>query len=313
MELDALVGLLQGRAVVALTGAGCSTESGIPDYRGPQSAQRPRKVLQAREFLGSEAARRRYWARSAIGWATFAAARPNPAHRALAELEQRGLLRGLITQNVDRLHHAAGSRRVVELHGALAEVRCLGCGRIEDRAALQRRLDELNPGWIEGAAAIAPDGDAEVPADQAGLTGASLRSAAGPAGATPNALAPLAPAPRSRCFEVAPCAACGGVLKPNVVFFGENVPPAVTAEAWSTFDRAEVLLVVGSSLAVFSGYRFVRRAAERGLPIAVVNLGPTRGDSLAAVRLEGRAGVLLPEVARRLLSPGVNGLRSSLL
>jgi NAD-dependent SIR2 family protein deacetylase len=266
-----LVGLLAGRRVVALTGAGCSTESGIPDYRGPETARRARNPLQHRAFLASAATRRSYWARSFLGWPGMAEARPNAAHLALAALERAGALAGIITQNVDRLHHAAGSQRVVELHGALAEVRCLGCGGIEDRDSVQARLAALNPGFGPGSAPEhAPDGDAE------------LEDAAG-AG-----------------FAVPACLDCSGVLKPAVVFFGGNVPAAVTEAAWALFDQAEVLLVAGSSLTVFSGYRFVRRAAKHGMPVGIVNLGSTRGDALAQVRVDARLGLALPELARAL-------------
>lgn len=253
--------------MVTLTGAGCSTESGIPDYRGPGTARRARNPIQYRAFADSAAIRQRYWARSFVGWPRMSAARPNPAHLALAALERAGHLRGIITQNVDRLHHAAGSKRVIELHGALAEVRCMGCSRIESRHALQQRLAAANPGWtathdIEQA----PDGDAEL------ADGAVER------------------------FRVLACIACDGVLKPHVVFFGENVPRAVVDTAWALLDEAEVLLVVGSSLTVFSGFRFVRRAAERNLPVAIVNLGATRGDDLARIRVDAHAGEALPRL-----------------
>jgi NAD-dependent SIR2 family protein deacetylase len=265
-----LVDLLAGRRVVALTGAGCSTESGIPDYRGPETLRRARNPIQHRAFLDSADTRRRYWARSFLGWPRMAGARPNDAHLALAALERAGVLAGIITQNVDRLHHAAGSRRIVELHGALAEVRCMDCGAIEDRDGVQARLTVLNPGFDSGPVEHAPDGDAEL-ADAA---------VAG--------------------FAVAACLGCSGVLKPDVVFFGDNVPADVTRAAWALFDQAEVLLVAGSSLTVFSGYRFVRRAAERGVPVGIVNLGSTRGDTLAQVRVDARVGQALPALARAL-------------
>ena len=273
--LAALTELLRAGRVVALTGAGCSTESGIPDYRGPLPDGRPRPErtpIQLREFVSSAAARQRYWARAVAGWPAVSRALPSRAHRALAALEERGALAGVITQNVDGLHGAAGSRRVVELHGRLARVRCLGCGAPGDRAELQERLVARNPGWLERAAALAPDGDAE-----------------------------LAAAEVAR-FAVEDCRACGGPLKPDVVFFGENVPAAVVAAAWNLFDEAAALLVVGSSLAVFSGYRFVRRAAERRLPVAIVNRGPTRGDGEATLKLDGDAGAILP-AALAALSP----------
>ncbi|HND31990.1 MAG TPA: NAD-dependent protein deacetylase [Myxococcota bacterium] len=254
--------LLQGRRWVALTGAGCSTESGIPDYRGPDS--KPRTPIQFKDFMASEQARARYWARSRRGWPHFSRARPNPSHHALAELETAGLV-GIITQNVDRLHQRAGSRRVVDLHGALEEVLCLGCGALSDREELQRRLEEANPGE-RAEVPLAPDGDAE------GESGEG--------------------------FSVPACLRCGGILKPHVVFFGENVPPPRLAEAKALFGQAECLLVAGSSLTVFSGYRFVRWAAEAGIPVVILNQGPTRGDPLATLKWEQRTGVALPELGR---------------
>ncbi len=272
-DVAALGRLLDGRRVVALTGAGCSTESGIPDYRGPGRPPR-RPPIQYREFVTSDAGRRRYWARAALGWATIRDARPNPAHHALVALETRGALAGVITQNVDGLHHLAGSRQVVELHGALAQVRCLACEARTPRAALQARLADANAAWLARAAAaraaVVADGDAALPDELVAD------------------------------FTVVACAACDGVLKPDVVFFGEHVPVATVTAAWALFDAAEALLVVGSSLAVFSGYRFVLRAAERGVPIAILNQGPTRGDAVAALRIDARAGEVLPALAARL-------------
>lgn len=263
--LGELVELLRGRRIAILTGAGCSTESGIPDYRGPGTRERARNPIQHRAFVSDPIARARYWARSAIGWRRFATVEPNGAHRAIASLEERGLVTGLITQNVDRLHHRAGSRNVVELHGALAEVRCLACESREGRDSLQARILELNPSFAVAHAELAPDGDAE------------LESVDG--------------------FRVPPCLSCGGVLKPDVVFFGDNVPRPRVEQAFAIADAADVLLVVGSSLTVFSGYRFVLRAAERNQPVAIVNLGETRGDPHARIRLDARAGDVLPELA----------------
>jgi NAD-dependent SIR2 family protein deacetylase len=268
--VDALARILRGRRVAALTGAGASTESGIPDYRGPETRRRARNPIQHRAFVSDERARKRYWARAVIGWPRFSAARPNPGHVALAEMEARGHVRGVITQNVDRLHQAAGSARVIELHGALANVRCTSCDAIEPRAALHERLLAENASFADAHAELAPDGDAD-------FEGELVRS-----------------------FVVAPCLRCGGVLKPDVVFFGDNCRPEVARDAWALFDECEVLLVVGSSLAVFSGYRFVKRASERGMPIAMVNLGETRGDALATLRVEARSGELLPRLARAL-------------
>jgi NAD-dependent deacetylase sirtuin 4 len=268
--VNELVELLRGRRVVALTGAGISTESGIPDYRGPQTRLRARNPMQYARFVGEEAARRRYWARALTGWPRFAAARPNAGHRALAQLERAGIVDGVITQNVDELHQCAGSHRVVELHGTLHRVRCMGCGEREPRQHVQERLLALNPEWPRMTAEIAPDGDAE-------LEGEILER-----------------------FVVADCGACRGVLKPDVVFFGESVPSEVVQHAYGMVDRAEALLVVGSSLAVFSGYRFVRRAKARGIPIAIVNLGPTRGDPEADLRVDAMAGEVLTELVSRI-------------
>lgn len=268
--LQPLLELLRGRRTVVLAGAGCSTESGIPDYRGPESIQRARKPIQYQEFVRSEAARARYWARSSVGWIRFSGARPNAGHAALARLEDAGVVRGIITQNVDGLHHAAGSRRVVELHGSLASVRCLGCGAVGPRDDFQHRLTALNGDWarlVGGQAQQAPDGDAELP-DWA-----------------------------VESFRVPACEACGGVVKPHVVFFGENVPAETVAQAWSLFGEAEVLLVAGSSLTVYSGRRFIYRAQQEGVPIGIVNLGPTRADEMAAAKVDAPLGQILPALA----------------
>ncbi len=258
--LARLHGLLAPGSVVVLTGAGCSTESGIPDYRGAGRPARPRGPIQHDAFLRRPEVRQRYWARATLGWARFSAAEPNAAHRALAALERAGIVTGLITQNVDRLHQRAGSQRVVELHGALADVVCLACGGFEARAALQQRLLRSNPGWLDRAASLAPDGDADLP-------DAEVAS-----------------------FRVSACLACGGVLKPDVVFFGGSVERSTVEAAWALIDAARTLLVVGSSLTVYSGYRFALRARERGMNIGLVNLGPTRADALACARLPWRAG-----------------------
>jgi NAD-dependent SIR2 family protein deacetylase len=274
-DFQHLVDVLQDRRIVVLSGAGCSTESGIPDYRGPETRRRARNPIQYREFMSDTVTRTRYWARSAIGWPRFTAAQPNDGHRALARMEAAGRVQGIITQNVDRLHQAAGSRCVVELHGALGEVRCLDCEGIEARERFQTRIATLNPGWSAQDAEIAPDGDAEVAAGAA------------------------------QAFRVPECAHCEGTLKPNVVFFGENVPRDRVDAAWALLDEAEALLVVGSSLAVYSGYRFVLKAAKEHIPVAIVNLGTTRGDHLAQVRLEGRLGEVLPPLADALASDRV--------
>jgi len=271
--VDDLAALLRGRTAAVLTGAGCSTESGIPDYRSPESLRRPRTPIKGREFVGSAEVRRRYWARSIVGWQRFGQARPNAAHRALAALEEGGRIAGIVTQNVDGLHGAAGSRRVVELHGNLAQVVCLGCGATEPRDAVQARLLDDNPGFLGLAAASAPDGDADLPAE------------------------------RIADFRVVDCLRCGGPLKPQVVFFGENVARPVVDEAFELCDGAEALLVVGTSLTVFSGYRFLLRAAERGVPVALVNVGAVRGQELCRLHVEARAGEVLQELCDRLGSP----------
>jgi NAD-dependent deacetylase sirtuin 4 len=258
-----LAELARGKRIVALTGAGISTDSGIPDYRGPDRPPRVRDPMQHREFVDKPEMRTKYWARSMIGWPRMAEAQPNAGHRALVALEQAGVVAGVITQNVDGLHNSAGSRNVVELHGALRRVRCLGCGEITSRDAMQQLLIQHNPRHV-GDARIQPDGDVELP----------------------DALV--------ADFEVVACTACGGVVMPDVVFFGGSVPKPVLDAAWALFDQAEVLLVIGSSLAVFSGYRFVRRAAERGIPVAIVNRGTTRGDEHATLLLDQRCGIVLP-------------------
>ena len=277
-KLDCLVHVLRGRRSVVLAGAGCSTESGIPDYRGPDGRMKVRRPIQYQEFVRNEEARLRYWARSTMGWPRVAGARPNAAHEALAGLEESGAVAGIITQNVDGLHQKAGSRRVVELHGALARVRCLTCDGWVRRADFQERLLDANPGFAEWflhrmeseRVVAAPDGDAEIPADLV------------------------------EEFQVPGCGSCGGMLKPDVVFFGENVPRSSVEAAWELFAEGEVLLVLGSSLTVYSGRRFMYGAEEAGIPIVVVNLGPTRADGIAAAKLDGRLGSVMPSLAAAL-------------
>lgn len=271
MSTADLLDLLGGKRLAVLTGAGCSTESGIPDYRGPETARRARNPIQFRAFRDDPAARQRYWARSVVGYRRMREAQPNPAHQALAALEAGGVLTGLITQNVDGLHQRAGHRQVIELHGAIRDVRCMSCEARSSREELQQRLLHHNPDWTRRTAEIAPDGDAEV---DDGVSG----------------------------FRVCPCVACGGPLKPDVVFFGENVDAARVQAAYALVEAAGALLVVGSSLQVFSGYRFVRRAAREGIPVAVLNLGPTRGDPLAQVRVQAMAGTVLPQLVQPLLA-----------
>jgi NAD-dependent SIR2 family protein deacetylase len=264
------------KRLVVLTGAGCSTESGIPDYRSPGGAWTRHKPIYYSSFVRSAEVRRFYWARSYRGWPRFAAARPNDAHRAIAALEERGKVHQLITQNVDDLHQEAGSRAVVQLHGRNRVVVCLDCGAEFPRSEVQERMRVLNGEWLEQArwdvlradeADFAPDGDANVGADVVGG------------------------------FRVPECDRCGGVLKPAVVFFGESVPPEKVRYAMDRVDEADALLVAGSSLTVWSGFRFVKRAAERRVPIAIVNIGPTRGDELAHVKIEAKCGETLSAVA----------------
>ncbi|MEZ4258872.1 MAG: Sir2 family NAD-dependent protein deacetylase [Polyangiaceae bacterium] len=269
-RLDIAIGALRGRRVVALTGAGVSTESGIPDYRSPEAAARPRKPLQGPDFVKDPTLRQRYWARAMVGWERFKRAEPGPSHAALAAMERAGAVRGLITQNVDRLHTRAGSREIVELHGALAESVCLACGALEDRDAVQARMRADNPSWIDGPSPMAPDGDADLPDELV------------------------------RAFTAPTCALCAGPLKPNVVLFGHNVPRPTVDRAFAMVDDADALLVAGTSLAVFSGYRFLRRAVERRATVVIVNRGPVRGEEHATVKLEGATGELLSALARAL-------------
>jgi NAD-dependent SIR2 family protein deacetylase len=270
-DLDALADLVAGaRDVLVLTGAGVSTDSGIPDYRGPDGTRRV-TPMDYREFVGSAEARRRYWARAFVGWRRFATVAPNAGHRAIARLQGVGALGTLITQNVDGLHQAAGSRDVVELHGALAAVVCIGCGERSGRTALDARLRSLNPGFQPERRDLRPDGD--VALEEVDLDG----------------------------FVVPGCLRCGDdLLKPDVVFFGESVPKARVTRCCALADAADALLVLGSSLRVYSGYRFVRRAVDRGIPVAIVTRGPTRGDRDAAVRVDAPLGEALPALAERL-------------
>jgi NAD-dependent SIR2 family protein deacetylase len=266
-QADALAAWLRGRRPVVLTGAGLSTESGIPDYRGKGRVGPVRSPIQHRAFLDDPMMRARYWARSAVGWPRFSSAQPNAGHHALAALERAGRIAGILTQNVDRLHHAAGSENVIELHGALATTRCLACNATEPRVALQERLRAANPSLVE-ATTLAPDGDADL---------------------APEAI---------KGFVVPECLACGsGPLKPDVVFFGDNVPRERVDRAFAMLDASDALLVIGTSLAVFSGFRFVRRAHEQNMPIAIVNDGETRGDPYATLRIEARTGEVLSLLA----------------
>ncbi|WP_230555584.1 MULTISPECIES: Sir2 family NAD-dependent protein deacetylase [unclassified Rhodococcus (in: high G+C Gram-positive bacteria)] len=248
-----IVELLSRRRIVVVSGAGMSTDSGIPDYRGPDSP--PRNPMTYQQFIGDDEFRRHYWARNHVGWRHMDAARPNAGHRALAELERRGIVTGIITQNVDMLHTKAGSRRVIDLHGVYARVRCLSCEQLVSRFTLARRLDERNPAFLDSVSPakgveIAPDADAVITS--------------------------------TAHFRMVDCEQCGGVLKPDIVYFGESVPKPRVAEAFDLVDNADALMVLGSSLTVMSGLRFVRRAAKASIPIVIVNRGATRGDQFAS-------------------------------
>lgn len=272
----AAVRALTGRRLTVLTGAGISTDSGIPDYRGADSP--PRRPMTYQQFVSDPAFRRTYWARNHVGWRHVHQTRPNAGHAAVARMEARGVVGGVITQNVDRLHQAAGSRTVVDLHGSYAEVVCLSCGRRWSRDALAERLEALNPGFADAVGTvadveIAPDADAVVESTEG--------------------------------FRVADCERCGGLLKPDITYFGEAVPADRIDAARALVAGAEGLLVAGSSLTVFSGRRFVADAAREGLPVVIVNRGPTRGDRYATARIDaGTSETLtaldaaLPDVAR---------------
>ncbi|MFH9728936.1 NAD-dependent protein deacetylase [Streptomyces sp. NPDC017260] len=264
---------LSAGGVLVLSGAGISTESGIPDYRGEGGSLSRHTPMTYQDFTGSAQARRRYWARSHLGWRVFGRARPNAGHRAVAAFGRHGLLSGVITQNVDGLHQAAGSEGVVELHGSLDRVVCLSCGVLGPRRDLARRLEEANAGFEPVAAGINPDGDADLTDEQVGD------------------------------FRVVPCARCGGILKPDVVFFGETVPPRRVEHCRTLVRAADSLLVLGSSLTVMSGLRFVRQAAQDGKPVLIVNRDPTRGDRYARTRVALPLGTALTTVAARLDIP----------
>jgi NAD-dependent SIR2 family protein deacetylase len=258
--LRGLVELVRGGQVVVLSGAGISTESGIPDYRGPEGKRRVTPMMY-QEFVGAVANRQRYWARSFVGWRRFAAAAPNAGHYAVAKLQQAGLLGAIITQNVDGLHQRAGAHDVLELHGSLARVVCLNCGNRSGRTELEERMRAANPDFVATPHEIRPDGDV-VLADE-----------------------------EVRGFQLVRCLVCGSdLLKPDVIFFGESVPRELVARCFAEVDRSRALLVLGSSLQVMSGYRFVLRAAELGLPVAIVTRGVTRGDEEATIRIDAPLG-----------------------
>ncbi len=249
--------------LLVLTGAGVSTASGIPDYRDERGEWKRSAPMQFADFVGNDASRRRYWARSMIGWPRVQLAKPNPAHDSLARLEQQGHIAQLVTQNVDGLHQRAGSQNVIDMHGRLDEVICLDCGYTEPRDDYQARLHSLNPDWRELEAGIAPDGDAD-------LEGADFAR-----------------------FLPAPCPVCGGVIKPRVVFYGESIPGEVSRASNAALADADALLVVGSSLMVFSGFRFARSMAERGQPVAAINRGKTRADELIDLKIDADIGSTL--------------------
>ena len=271
-SVEVACALLAGRRVAVLTGAGLSTDSGIPDYRGPDSPARTPMTYQ--QFVGDPDFRRHYWARNQLGWRHVGRTRPNDGHLALARLEVAGAVTGVITQNVDRLHTIAGSRNVVDLHGTYAQVVCLGCGTTSDRGYVSDRLDALNPDFAGtlalGDAEIAPDADAVVASTEG--------------------------------FVVADCDRCGGMLKPDIVYFGENVPRDRVERSYALVEQSSALLVAGSSLTVQSGLRFVRRAVELGQPVVIVNRGATRGDPLADLRVDGGCSPVLTAFADRLVA-----------
>jgi NAD-dependent SIR2 family protein deacetylase len=268
--LHALAGLLRRGDVAVLSGAGLSTESGIPDYRGPSGVQRRQAPMTYQVFTRDPAARQRYWARSHLGWHVIGRARPNDGHRGVADLQNLGLLRGIVTQNVDGLHQAAGAADVIELHGNLDRVVCLDCGGRTARGALHERLVAANADWSASAQTINPDGDVEL-SDEA-----------------------------VEAFRTVDCGTCGGMLKPDVVFFGETVPRPRVDASYDLVAGSRLLLVLGSSLTVMSGRRFVLRAAKLGVPVAIVNRGVTRGDDHADLRLDAPLGATL-QALRQLL------------
>ena len=266
--LDALHDFLgRHRRLFVLTGAGISTGSGIPDYRDADGAWKRVPPVTFQAFTGQESTRRRYWARSLAGWPHFARARPNAAHAALAQLEAEGRVEVLVTQNVDGLHQQAGSGAVIDLHGRLDQVLCLGCGARGPRTSFQHELAALNPGWEQHQALVAPDGDAD-------LEGVDFST-----------------------FEVPACGRCGGMLKPDVVFYGESVPRERVQASVEHLRRSDALLVVGSSLMVYSGFRFARMAHEAGLPVVAINHGRTRADDLLTLKLEADCMQVLPRLA----------------
>ncbi|WP_328322663.1 NAD-dependent protein deacetylase [Kribbella sp. NBC_00382] len=271
-DVAPVVDVVGGGGVVVLSGAGISTESGIPDYRGETGSLRTHTPMTYGDFVGSESGRQRYWARSHLGWRTIARADPNAGHRAVAALQAQGFVDGVITQNVDGLHGAAGARDVIELHGNLDRVICLDCRQTTPREELDRRLRAANPVFDGQATRINPDGDVELPDEVV------------------------------KDFHLVDCTNCGSeLLKPDVVFFGENVPKTRVERCYRLIDDARAVLVLGSSLTVMSGFRFVRYAAKAGKPVLIINQGITRGDPYAAVRVNLPLGEALTSLTGALL------------
>lgn len=270
--LTGLIRLIQDGGVVVLSGAGLSTDSGIPDYRGTTGPPR-HGPMTYRDFVTDSAARRRYWARSHAGWLRVGRAASNPGHEAVATLERQGLVDGVITQNVDGLHQKAGSEAVIELHGSIHDTVCLDCGDRRSRLELHHRLEAANPHFDRARATLNPDGDADVGAFAVDR------------------------------FVMVECLVCRGTLKPDVVFFGENVPRPRVEVSFDLVSRCRALVVLGSSLAVMSGFRFVLAAQRLGMPIAIVNRGPTRGDDRASIRLDAGLSETLSAVERRISLP----------
>jgi NAD-dependent SIR2 family protein deacetylase len=254
---------LAGKSILVLTGAGVSTESGIPDYRGEGKTERHPMTFDV--FMGSEQARARYWARSYVGWSVIANAKPNGSHFALAQAESLGRISHIITQNVDSLHQQAGSKKVTELHGRLDKVICMRCRALLDRLEMDHLIEQLNPGIQKDVSVeFTPDGDAEVEA--------------------------------SESFSIPTCPSCSGILKPDVVFFGESVPTERVVSTMEQLERADALLVAGSSLTVNSGMRFARAANKAGKPIVIVNVGPTKADDIAVAKIEAPTSIALEEL-----------------
>jgi NAD-dependent SIR2 family protein deacetylase len=277
--LAALADFVIAADVMVLTGAGLSTDSGIPDYRGANGSLRRYTPMTFQTFSADDDARRRYWARSHLGWRRFAAARPNLGHHMVVRLQELGLLSGIVTQNVDGLHQAAGALDVVDLHGRLDRVVCLSCRAIVTRAELDERLRQANPSFGADVVAMNPDGDAEIADEE--LAG----------------------------FNVVTCASCDGILKPDVVFFGENVPRPTVAHCFEMLEGSSLLLVLGSSLTVMSGYRFVKHAAKLRIPVAIVNQGITRGDGDAALIVDAPLSDALPALLQRVTDSGIGEAR----